>query len=336
MASGFYEPVPLTSDDQPNEGGATRMKRPPLSRAICLSMILALSFAVSASGQKSKKKDAATGTPVLWQDPGDISTRDLFLGPGGQEMQPDLSHVTFIEDQTGGYSKKYRVQDGAGRTWVAKIDKEAQPETAATRLLWAIGYKTEITYLVPEVTIEGKGTFKNVRFEARPKGVKRLENWMWATNPFAGSREFQGLKVMMLIFDNWDIKDENNRVLRVRNKDGDGDDELQYIISDLGGTFGKTGGALSRSRNEPEDYAKAKFVKGVKHGVVEFSYHGKRGDLFKNITVEQARWVGEMLSHLSDQQINDAFRAANYSPETIRLLAQAFKNRITELTTLPQ
>jgi len=310
------------------------MKRQLLARAICLSIILTLSFSAFAEDKHSKKKKA-DGTPVLWQDPGDINSRDLFNGPGGQEMQPDLSHVTFISNETGGYSKKYRVQDGAGRVWVAKLSNEAQAETAATRLVWAVGYKTEITYLVPEVTIEGKGTFKNVRFEARPKGVKRLENWMWATNPFYGSREFQGLKVIMVMLDNWDIKDENNKILRVRDEAGEGH-ELQYIISDLGATFGKTGGAFSRTRNEPADYAKAKFIKGVKHGRVEFVYNGKRGDLFKDITLEQAHWAGELLARLSDQQINDAFRAANYSPEEISLLSQAFKARITELNTLPQ
>ena len=202
------------------------------------------------------------------------------------------------------------------------------------RLVWAVGYPTEITYLVPEVTIEGKGTYKNVRFEARPKGVKRLENWRWASNPFAGKREYQGLKVIMLLLDNWDIKDENNRIIHVRNADGS--EELRYIISDLGGTFGKTGGVFSRTRNEPEDYAKAKFIKGVKRGRVEFNYNGKRGDLFKDITVEQARWVGGLLSQLSDQQISDAFRAANYSPEEIQLLTQAFKSRVNELMSLPQ
>jgi hypothetical protein len=311
------------------------MKRQTLSRAVCLSIILTLSFSAFAKDKKSKKKQAATGTPVLWQDPGDISSRDLFYGPGGEAGQPDLSHVTFIEDQTGGYSKKYRVQDGAGRTWVAKLSNEAQAETAASRLVWAIGYKTEVTYLVPQVTIEGKGTFKNVRFEARPKGVKRLDNWMWGNNPFFGSREYQGLKVMMLVLDNWDIKDENNKILRVRDAES-GSDELDFIISDLGATFGKTGGAFSRTRNEPEDYAKAKFIKGVEKGRVKFHYNGKRGDLFKDITIEQAHWLGELLSHLSDQQINDAFRAASYSPAEISLLSQAFKSRISELTTLPQ
>jgi hypothetical protein len=311
------------------------MKRQSLSRAVCLSIMLTLSFSALAEDKKSKKKHAATGTPVLWQDPGDISGRDLFYGPGGEAGQPDLSRVTFIRDETGGYSKKFRVRDGAGRTWVAKLSNEAQPETAATRLVWAIGYKTEITYLVPQVTIEGKGTFKSVRFEARPEGVKRLDNWMWGVNPFFGSREYQGLKVMMVLLDNWDIKDENNKILRVRDAES-GSDELDFIISDLGATFGKTGGAFSRTRNEPEDYAKAKFIKGVKKGRVEFHYNGKRGDLFKDITIEQAHWLGELLSRLSDQQINDAFRAASYSQAEISLLSQAFKSRITELMTLPQ
>ncbi|HKP13447.1 MAG TPA: hypothetical protein VJZ91_15105 [Blastocatellia bacterium] len=310
------------------------MKRQSLARAVCLSVILTLSFSVFADDKKSKNKHAR-GTPVLWQEPSDISSLNLFYGPGGQEMQPDLSHLTFIREESGGYSKKFRVRDGAGRVWVAKLSKESQPETAASRLVWAMGYKTEICYLVPEVTIDGKGTFRNVRFEARPEDVKRLDNWMWAANPFYGSREFQGLKVLMVLLDNWDIKDTNNRILRVGDA-GAGDGELQFIISDLGATFGKTGGALSRTRNEPGDYAKTKFIKGVKHGRVEFVYNGKRGDLFKDITVEQARWVGDMLSRLSDQQINDAFRAANYSPEEISMLSRAFRQRVTELTTLPQ
>ena len=95
------------------------MKQRAIVRAVCLSLILSISFTASA---KDKKKKPMGGTPVLWQDPGDLSSRDLINGPGGEEMKPDLSHVTFIEEQTGGYSKKYRVQDGAGRTWVGSLN----------------------------------------------------------------------------------------------------------------------------------------------------------------------------------------------------------------------
>src|SRR5262245_53239002 len=147
---------------------------------ICLALTLVMSFSSSAFDDQAKKKNIATeGTPVLWQEPTDLESRDLFLGPGGEAMKPDLSKVTFVEEEKGGYSTKYVVRDGAGHEWRVKIGKEAQSETAATRLLWAVGYFTDITYLAPQVHIEGKGDFQNARFEARPEGVKRLGEWKW-------------------------------------------------------------------------------------------------------------------------------------------------------------
>ncbi|HXF41452.1 MAG TPA: hypothetical protein VN687_17180, partial [Blastocatellia bacterium] len=80
--------------------------------ALCL-IACALGISVNAD-DKSKDKKEGHGTPVLWQQPGDISSRDLLLGPGGEDMKPDLSKVTFIREEKGGYSTKYRVRDGAG------------------------------------------------------------------------------------------------------------------------------------------------------------------------------------------------------------------------------
>jgi len=259
-------------------------------------------------------------------------------------MKPDLSRVTFIKDQAaGGYSINYRVRDGAGKVWVAKLRDEAQPETAAVRLVWAVGYMTEINYLVPCVKIEGApsrnvkrcegGGFANVKFEARPKGVKRLGVWHWTSSPFSGTKELQGLIVMMSLMNNWDLKDDNNKILYVPNGAGGGP-ELQYILSDLGATFGKTGGFIGRSRNRPEDFAKSKFVEGVEGNRVKIAYGGKNSSLFSNITVEQARWIGTWLSRLSDKQVSDAFRAANYTPDEVQLLSGAFHARIAQLVNL--
>lgn len=308
--------------------------RSRLFRFINLAIILVLSLSTYGFHDDSKKKkDLSNGTPILWQEPSDIASRDLFWGSGGEAMKPDLSKITFIKEETGGYSKKYRVRDASGRVWVAKVSKEAQPELASTRLVWALGYNTELCYLVPQVTIEGKGTFENVRFEARPDDVKRLDIWKWDSNPFIGTREFQGLKVLMVLLENWDIKDDNNKILLVHN--GSGNNELRYIISDLGATFGKTGNFITRSRNKPEDFIKAKFINEVKGNNIDFRYSGKRQNIFNDITIEQARWVGELLGRLSDQQIKDAFRAGGYASDQIEILTQALKTRITELTTLP-
>jgi len=315
-----------------------------IRRTLALVTVLVLSLstpALAVQKEKKKKKEMPAGTPVLWREPADAASLDLFHGPGGEEMMPDLSSLTFVKEEKGGYSKKYRVRDGKGRVWVAKVGKEAQSETAAVRLVWAAGYVTEINYLAPKATIEGQGTFENVRFEARPEGVERLDAWGWEQNPFAGRRELQGLKVLMALMENWDLKDDNNRVLHVR---GEGGSELRYIVSDLGTTFGKTGGqnspmaffrSIKGSRNEPEDYVSDEFIEGVKGNTVRLHYSGKNSEMMRNVTVEDAKWVGGLLSRLSDRQLEDAFRAANYSPAQVRMLAGAVRKRINELVNLP-
>lgn len=259
-------------------------------------------------------------------------------------MKPDLSNVTFLKEDPEGYSVKWRVRDGAGRTWVAKLGNEARTETAAVRLVWAAGYVTEINYLAPCAHIkgapkprkdvercEGDG-FRDVRFEARPDNVKRLDNWAWKENPFVGSRELKGLVVLMALLNNWDLKDSNNKILAVTGPNGGV--EWQYIISDLGATFGKTGGAITHSRNEPEKYVKTKFVEGSGNGRLRFAFKGKQGDLLDKVTVADARWLGNLLSQLSDRQIEDVFRAANFSPEETRMLTRAVRARIDMLVNL--
>ncbi len=330
------------------------MFRQTSARGLTMMMLL-IALVISASGlsslagtapqkkragaqKKTKKQETPRGTPVLWREPDDIATRDLYVGPGGETTKPDLARVMFIEKQEGGTNTKYRVRDAAGREWVAKLGKEAQSETAAVRLLWAVGYATEINYLEPHAEITGKGAFENVRFEARPKGVKRLDEWAWKNNPFTGKREFQGLKVMMLLLNNWDIKDENNKILYVKNG-ADGRGELHYIISDLGATFGKSGGLgalwrITRSRNNPEDYANSKFVDDVREGRVKFKYAGKGQDILEDITVEDVNWIAALLDRLSDKQLGDAFRAANYTQDEVDTLTAAVRARINELADL--
>ena len=308
--------------------------------------------AVAAAEDKKDKKPAPAGTPVLWRAPEDIAARDLFLGPGGAEMRPDLGRVTFVKEESGGFSKKFRVKDARGRVWVAKLGKEAQPETAAVRLVWAVGYMTEVNYLAPCVVIEGApdpgkefercqgGGFSNVRFEARPEGIRRLDEWKWSENPFVNTKELKGLVVLMSLLNNWDIKDTNNKVLYVPGAGGR-DGELRYIVSDLGATFGRVKldapvlWRIRRNRNDPEDYAKDAFLEDVKKGQVYLFYKGKRQDLFDDIRVDEARWIAGLLSKLSDRQVADAFRAANYTPEEVRTLTEAVRGRIGELSNIP-
>jgi hypothetical protein len=142
---------------------------------------------------------------------------------------------------------------------------------------------------------------------------------------------------MMALINNWDIKDSNNTILVIPGANGE--NELQYEVHDLGGTFGKVSHLprflqFKPDRNNPNAYAKSHLIDKVKDGRVDFHYSVKRKDLFKDISVEDARWVGAQLSRLNDQQLEDAFRAANYTPEQVRIMTAAVRRRVAELNAL--
>ncbi|HEX6124261.1 MAG TPA: hypothetical protein VFZ23_02705 [Pyrinomonadaceae bacterium] len=297
-----------------------------------LYFLLLLSLVTSGYAQKNTKapKPLSTGKAVMWQ-PVNTAALDLYEGPGNDGMKPDLSSIKFIKEEKRGHNKKFRISDGRGRTWIAKLGREAQPETAAVRLLYGLGYKTEISYLVPSLTIPGKGTYKNVRLEARPDNVERLGEWKWRSNPFVGTKELQGLKMMMVFMTNWDVLDLQNEILQVGN-------EHHYIVSDLGATFGRLGNnnfpiiyRLGRKTGSPKHYIKTRFVKGVDNGEVKLAYKGKNRKLFRGFTISDARWLLNRLNRLSDVQIRDAFRAANYSPADVETFTRAVRGKIDEL-----
>src|SRR3954470_21294081 len=99
-----------------------------------VAVLLALVLSATAAEKKSKKKALPRGTPVLWRER-DPARLNLAAGPGGAEMRPATRGLRFLKEEKGGWSKKYRVRDSRGREWVVKIGKEAQSETAATRLI---------------------------------------------------------------------------------------------------------------------------------------------------------------------------------------------------------
>jgi len=294
---------------------------------------------------RSSKKDAPDekGQPVLWRQPENIESLDLFYGPGGAEKAPDLSaKFTYERRDTNGTQKKIIVKDDKGGEWTVKYGPEARPETAATRIVWAMGYHADEDYFVKTVQIEGvRDPAIDVRFKRRHDGYKDVGRWSWESNPFIGTRELAGLKVLMLVLNNWDLKTSNNKILKPSKKEGGDSNERIYYVGDLGATFGKTG-SLARelhvpndppagSKDRPDQYARQTFVSGSSDGFVKFHYKGKDQSTVKGISADNARWMGNMLAQLSDKQLSDAFRAAGYDDSEISTLISAMRQRIAEL-----
>ena len=105
-------------------------------------MILSAPIAAQEHARQGEKDKAANLPAVIWRDPGDIATLNLFYGAGGKEHAPDPNgKYTFVKEDLKGHSPKFDVEDEQGVRWRVKLGQEPQAETAATRLLWAAGRK---------------------------------------------------------------------------------------------------------------------------------------------------------------------------------------------------
>jgi hypothetical protein len=308
------------------------------------------------SDKKSKKDKDDNQSPtvsdretrnVMWTEPTDIESRDLFYGPEGQAGAPDPNgKFTFEKRDTGGTSEKIHVTDDKGRKWNVKFGPEAKPETAASRIAWAVGYHVDQNYFVKRTHIEGRGGFDiwDVRFKRRDDGTKNVGLWDWHANPFLGTRELQGYKTLMVLLNNWDLKTVNNKIIRASKKSG-GDRDVQiYYVSDLGATLGSTGSIFTKfpgfgnapagTKGDPDAFAGQAFIEGVRNGQVVFHYKGKDPKALEGVTVENARWMGDLLGRLSDKQLADAFRAGGFTDAEVITYVKATRSRINQLKNL--
>ena len=183
-----------------------------------------------------------------------------------------------------GTSSKFDVRDAAGKKWTAKTGLEPQPETVASRLLWAVGYLGNEDYYYPRLQVMNMpvplrrgqqyllpgGTVKNVRLQRHPDHLKRVGNWNWRHNPFYGTREFNGLRVMMGLIANWDLKDDNNAIFENETQPGP---EI-YSVSDVGTSMGTPGKSYNDrvSKGNLAVYNHTKLIASVHKDYIDLNF----------------------------------------------------------------
>ena len=314
-------------------------------------------FRPSAEAAKLTGNEAAT----LWRDPTDIQSRNLFYGSGGKEHEPHGA-FTFVEEDLDGTNPKIVVRDDDGVKWKVKLGAEARPETAASRLTWAAGYFSNEDYFVKDLRVSKMpphlrrgqklvapdGSLHDVRLKRHLAGEKKAGNWEWRHDPFSGTRELNGLRVLMALMNNWDLTDENNAVYSEKDQP-----ERIYMVSDVGSTFG-TGTLtwpMSRARGNLECYRHSKFIMSITATYVDFHTPARPSLFFlftpreyynklrirwigRHVPREDARWLGQFMARLSPEQIRDAFRAAGYSSDELEGFAEVVEHRISELVNL--
>jgi hypothetical protein len=306
---------------------------------------------------------------AIWSDPGDVSRRDLGKGPGTPPQPP----FRFVEEHDTGSQPCVSIRDASGREWRVKWGSEVRTETFGTRLAWALGFFSEQTHFIPEGEITGTRDlrraracidehhrFTEARFELSEDGVVKhfdAHSWAWNDNPFVGTHELNGLKILMMLVSNWDNKDvrdvargSNTAIFeypldsaatssKSRPRSGSSTrhrTEARYLIIDWGAALGSWGNnVVQRGRWDVEAYAAQNeaFITGVgEDGIVQWGYQGQRtADATTGISVDDVRWFYELAGQLTDDQLRDGFIASGATPDEAGYFTAAMRGRIDKL-----
>jgi hypothetical protein len=287
---------------------------------------------------------APARSQTLWKEPPPVSMSDWTWGPGGPDSAP-RPPFTFLKEKMDGTNPKVEVRDAANRTWVVKFGSEVHSDTFAPRLLYVLGYGATPTYYVAEGSISGvsglkrakyfiskTGAFRNARFKMHHgEDGAESKTWSWTQNPFVGSHELGGLKILMMLTSNWDAKDA---------RDGDGESNNSmighdwYAVTDWGASMGTSGGFFRRDRWDWIGYRAqtAAFVRSRPDGNLVFSFKGKHGqDIATGIRVEDVRWLLTYLSRVTDEGLQTGLVASGASPAVAQEFAACMRARIDQL-----
>ncbi|MBY0497498.1 MAG: hypothetical protein K2Y23_25115 [Cyanobacteria bacterium] len=293
---------------------------------------------------------------VIWRDPGSISAAELEAGPCGSRGAP-AAPFHFVEEHDTGSQPCVSIRDAAGQVWRVKWGQEVHTETFGTRLAWALGYFAEPTYFISSGSIEGTPDlrrakecidehrrFSDARFELSEPDVKRhfdAHGWAWHDNPFVGTHELNGLKILMMLMSNWDNKDVrdtargSNTAIFEYPASGSTAAEARYLIIDWGAALGAWGATvLKRGRWDPEAFAaqNAQFITGVEGDLVQFGYQGQRtADLTANITRADVAWFVRVAERATDDHLRAALRASGATNEETDLFTAALRARLDQL-----
>ena len=275
----------------------------------------------------------------LWERPLDLASRDLYYGPWGREHAPS-AEVTyrFLKPKTSGVNPGMTVADAQGRKWSVKQPNhdpmrgsEGPVEVTLSRVLSAVGYHQPPVYHLASFTLTdafGSRTEPGGRFRLDHASLKDRGSWLWQQNPFVGTRPYQGLLVILLMFNSSDLKNSNNTLYEVAR--GEGRIQRWFVVRDIGMALGNTGRTRAR-RGNIDLFEREPFLTGLDNGTVSFNYRGWHQELIRGrITPDDVRWACELLGGLSDPQWRDAFRAGGFAAPTADRYIRRLKAKIDE------
>ncbi|HEV8254853.1 MAG TPA: hypothetical protein VGQ78_08860 [Vicinamibacteria bacterium] len=294
-------------------------------------------------------RDAALRRARVWREPAVPVEKFDFRanppGPGAFRLDQEVV-CRFQPEDAKGYSPKFHCVLPGGDLVKVKYghqSTEVRTEVAATRLLSALGFGADRMYVVRKVRCFGCPQYPYPKaywaeallidfdkyadfdfvaiertFEGRKIATDASEGWSWAEldrlDPRQGASpraEVDALRLMAVFLNNWDNKDDNNRLVCLP---GEWSEETAScsasfaLIHDVGSGFGPRQLDLEGWRSTPvwADEASCRVsmralpYQGVTFGEPQISEAGRQ-------------FLARRLRQLSDGQLRDLFVAARFT-----------------------
>jgi hypothetical protein len=201
-----------------------------------------------------------------------------------------------------------------------------------SRVLSALGYHQPPVYYLRSFKMRdnsGVHTERGGRFRLQLPSLTDQGEWSWQQNPFVGQRPYQGLLVILLIFNSSDLKNSNNTLYeykpRPAGRRGIGTSCVIWVSAS-----GETG-RFSPVRNNLAVFSRTQFITGE-----------RRGSSSSTTTACTRNWCATalhattcdgqaaLIGGLSDRQWRDAFRAGGYAPDLRARFIEILQGRVSD------
>jgi hypothetical protein len=313
-----------------------------------LGLVVILAVRCFAQAEANRAVIEATPPRVLWREPKPATIEDWKCGFEGCDYAP-APPFQFVKEDVEGTTAKLDLKDAKGRSWAVKFGAKAITEPFGYRFVTAVGYFAEPSYYVKDGVIQGAprlrrasryvkpdGSFRNARFQIRDKKFDFVKNSAWsiAENPFRGTYELAGLKILLMLLSNWDVKDNRDLAEGPNTAIFNVSGSQFYSFFDWGSTLGRWGGLMRRDRSDCSGFAldTPKFAKSSGNGAIEWGFEGKHGeDVTSGITVEDVRWLLPYLRRITQEQLQAGLTASGATARQTACWSDSIQARIRQL-----
>jgi hypothetical protein len=315
------------------------------------------------------RNEALTRARVFREGPFDAASVNFAADPNRGIVDSTLTSCRYKPDESSGTTPKFDCELPNGVKIKVKYggSKEIPSETAATRLLHALGFGADRVsrvdvvrcygcpiqpfhtraliemlnlqgYVDKRIDYSSHRDFKKVSVERNLDGeaieVGSERGWgfyeLKKIDPARGGAtraEVDALRLMAIFLHHWDNKSSNQRLTCANAKTADCEHPLA-MIQDVGSEFGPKKIVIDNWRAKPVWHDSAKCVVSMKG----MPYNG---GTFEDIDISEGgrRLLGDRLRQLSAKQIDALFTAGGF--EDVPAWTAAFQDRVRQIVERP-